>query len=117
MSPNDALRIEEANVADVPVAPGRETSLAPTALRGSILSDRGLPIPGAQVQVIGQAEPSAARADGGWFFYFGLDQPPAAVNAVDVRAVLPDGRSQTRPNVPIQRRGTVVVPGFRFPPP
>ncbi len=102
------------NVAAVQVTPGRETSLPPTGLRGSVLTDRGLAIAGARIQVTGQPMSSASDRNGGFFFYFGLDQPPAVVTAVDVTATLPDGRTQTRPTIPIQRRATVVVPAFRF---
>lgn len=99
------------NVAGVPVVRGREAGLGETALRGWLLSAAGGVIPGATVQVQGFADLVTAGLDGGWFYYFDLNQAAATVS---VTATLPDGRSQTQINQQVRPRATVVVPTFRF---
>ena len=99
------------DVASVPVAAGREATLAQTALRGQVVTNAGRPIAGAVVSVGGRPGSARSGPDGAWSYFFGVAQ--AAIN-VNVTATLPDGRSQTAPNVPVQPRATVVVPRFRF---
>jgi hypothetical protein len=99
------------NVAGVQIEPGRDSTLPQTALRGSVTTNAGVPIPGATVTVSGQPGSSRSRVDGGWFYFFRPDEP--ATN-VTVTATLPDGRSQSRGGVPVQPRSTVVVQSFEF---
>jgi hypothetical protein len=105
-------------VPDVCVIHGYECSLSQTALRGWV-TDRGRPVTGFTLQIAstGSGGPypdlAVASADGGWFYYFDLNQP-GVDDVVDVTAVLPDGRSLVEQNVPVRRRATVVVPAFQF---
>jgi hypothetical protein len=91
---------------------GAEAGLAQTALRGWVLTQAGGVAAGAAVEVLGRPGRASVGPDGGWFYYFGLNQAAAAV---DVRATLPGGQNLTENNVPVQPRSTVVVPTFRFP--
>lgn len=100
------------DVLNVPVVQGRETGLAQTALRGWVRSGAGVGLAGASIRVQGQTGSTATGSDGGWFYYFGLNQTAAPV---DVDAVLPDGQSLTENNVQVQPHATVVVPTFQFP--
>jgi hypothetical protein len=99
------------NVAGVPILATRDSTLPQTALRGSVTTDAGAPIPAATVTVSGQPGSTRSRVDGGWFYYFRPGQPGTNVT---VTATLPDGRSQSRGGVPVQPRSTVVVQSFRF---
>jgi hypothetical protein len=100
------------NVPNVDVSKGTERAFSETAFRGWILNSRGLPIPGATLEVQGRPEQVPAAIDGSWFYYFPPDQ--VQIN-VDVIARLPDGSSLTQNNLPVQPRATVIVPTFRFP--
>ncbi|MBV9960428.1 MAG: carboxypeptidase regulatory-like domain-containing protein [Acidobacteria bacterium] len=100
------------DVLNVPIVQGTETGLAQTALRGRVLSGAGLALPGARVEVQGQPGQVATASDGGWFYYFGVNQGAAPV---DVNALLPDGQTLTENNIQVQPRATVVVPTFQFP--
>ena len=100
------------SVTGVDVDKGRERALGETALRGQVLTTAGTVIPGAVVEVQGQPGQTATASDGSWFYYFDLNQPVAPL--VDVTARLPDGRTQTQNNQPVQTRATVAVPTFRF---
>lgn len=116
-SANVTVRVTFANgafedVLNVPIAQGVETGLAQTALRGWVRSGAGIGLPGASVEVQGQPGLAATASDGGWFYYFGLNQ---AAMAVDVNALLPNGQTLTENNVQVQPRATVVVPTFQFP--
>jgi len=99
------------DVLDVPIVQGRQTGLAQTALRGWVRSGAGIGLAGASIRVQGQPGVAATGTDGGWFYYFGINQAAAPVN---VDAVLPDGQSLTRNNVQVLPRATVVVPTFQF---
>lgn len=100
------------SVVNVDIEKGSERALGETALRGMVLTNGGAIIPGATVEVQGQPDQTMTGSDGSWFYYFGLNQPAAP--AVDVTARLPDGRTQTQNNLPVQPRATVIVPTFRF---
>jgi hypothetical protein len=100
------------DVANVQVVQGAEAGLGQTALRGWVLTQAGAVAGGAVVEVVGDPGRAAVAPDGGWFYYFGLNQAAAAV---DVRATLPGGQNLTENNVLVQPRSTVVVPTFRFP--
>ena len=89
---------------------GRDTSLFETALRGWVRR-QGRAVGHATVEVAGQPQPVTTDAAGAWAYYFDLDQ---ASVTVDVTARLPDGASLTASNVPVQARGTTVVPTFNF---
>jgi len=106
--PNGALAQAQA----VPIVAGRESALAPTTLRGSVLTVAGVGIPSAEVTVTGAQGVAPTRPDGSFAVVFPLSQAAAVV---DVTATLPDGRSQTRAAIPVQPRATVVVPTLRFP--
>jgi hypothetical protein len=56
---------------------------------------------------------AVTSADGGWFYYFNLNQPTVD-DVVNVTALLPNGRSLVEQNVPVRRRATIVVPAFQF---
>jgi hypothetical protein len=98
------------SVPGVCVVRGRETSLHETSLRGWVRR-AGVGVGGAEVRVSGRAARSRSIADGGWRYYFGLDQLD---EIVDVTAVLPSGEALTRQGVAVKRRGTTVVPAFTF---
>lgn len=100
------------DVLNVPVVRGAEAGLAQTSLRGWVLTQAGGVAPGARVEVVGRAGAARAGADGGWFYFFGVNE---GAGPVDVRATLPGGQSLTESNVQVQPRATVVVPTFRFP--
>lgn len=99
------------DVAGVSVVQGSTTGLLQTALRGLVLTQTGTGIAGATVQVSGQTGQTMTDSDGNWFFYFDVTQAAAKVT---VTAKTPDGRTQKQKNIPVQPRGTVVVPSFRF---
>ncbi|MCG8346178.1 MAG: carboxypeptidase-like regulatory domain-containing protein [Chloroflexales bacterium] len=90
---------------------GRDTSLFQTALRGWVLNEAGVGVRGATIRVEGRPGQTTTGSDGGWFYYFDLDQPAAQVR---VTATLTDGRSRTQGNVPVQPGATTVAPTFRF---
>jgi hypothetical protein len=94
----------------VPIVAGRESTLAPTVLRGVVLTGAGAGITGAAVDV-GGPDVARTRRDGSITIVFPLNQAAAVV---DVTATLPDGRAQTKAAVPVQPRATVTVPTFRF---
>lgn len=100
------------DVRDVPVVAGRQTTLPQTTLRGHVLTAAATPIARARITVSGQPGQSLSGEDGAWSYFLGVGQTPASV---DVTARLADGRRQTRSNVPVQPRATLVVPSFRFP--
>jgi hypothetical protein len=102
------------DVANVCVIRGHVTSLNQTALRGWVLNEAGVGIQGATIRVDSFPGESTTAEDGSWFYYFGLNQPVASVSTVDVNVELPDGRTRTRPDVPIEQRATTVVPTVRF---
>jgi hypothetical protein len=99
------------NIAGVPIRQGLESSLPQAALRGTVFS-RGAGSAGAVITVSGHAGEARTQSDGGWFFYFDLDQVDEMVS---VTATLPDGSSLVQAGVPVRRRATSVVPAFRFP--
>ena len=98
-------------IEDVPLVPGRESSLGQTALRGWVLGEGGRPLEGARIAVDDHPGESRSGPDGGWFFYFDPDRPDGVVS---VTATLPDGRSTTVSDIPLKRRSTVLVPTLRF---
>ncbi len=101
-------------VEDVPavdVVRGRSSNLFQAGLRGQVLSDAGVGLPGVRITVSGHIGASVSRDNGVWFYYFGLNQGAATVN---VTAQLPDGATRTRFGVAVQPRAVVVVPTFRF---
>lgn len=106
------------SVEDVCVVHGYECSLSQTALRGWA-TDRGRPVTNFTLQLAstGNGGPypdlDVASADGGWFYYFDLNQP-GVDDVVDVTAVLPDGRSLVQQNVSVRRQATTVIPTFQF---
>lgn len=93
------------------VLPGTETSLAQTALRGTVLGAGGVGIRGATVGVAGRLGQTCTDSNGGWFYYFDLNQPATQVRLI---ATLPDGRQLELDNVLVQPGATVRVPVFRF---
>ena len=99
------------NVPNVPVSEGQERALAQAGLRGWVLTEAGVGIAGASVQVTGYAGRTQSANDGSWFYYFGLNQ---GADVVSVTAQLPDGPALTQTNVQVQPRSMVVVPSFRF---
>lgn len=101
------------DVLGVDVKQGKENSLRQTALRGWVLTEGGAGIEGARVQVSGQAGEATTDVGGAWFFYLGLG--PVQALPVTVAAIHPDGRTLTKPNIPVQSRATVPVDPFRFP--
>jgi hypothetical protein len=98
------------DIQPVPVTPGGETSVRQTALRGSVLTTRDVPIPNAAVTVSGIPGASITRSSGEWSFYMRLNQQSAAVA---VTATAPGGRSQTQ-NVQVENGVTLTVPAFRI---
>jgi hypothetical protein len=103
----------DGTVTDVPtvaISAGADSALGATRFRGFVTSN-GIPVAGGTVTVAGAPGDTRTRADGAWQYVFPLNQAAASV---DVRAQLPDGRSLTQQNQPIQPRATVVVPSFRF---
>jgi hypothetical protein len=98
-------------VPDVVVRQGRETGLPQTALSGRVVNQSGVGIGGATMTVDALQGQSKTRSDGSWFYYFPLNQAQAAVA---VTARLPDGRSQTRPNLTVQPKETTPVAVFQF---
>ncbi len=95
----------------VPLIQGRDNSLMQTALRGWVLTDTGVPIRGATVEVLGHTGMVKSRGDGAWFFYFDATEPE---QPVDIEFVLPDGRNQIASSILVRPRATVVVPTIRF---
>lgn len=98
------------DVVGVPVEPGRERSLQQTALRGFV-TQGGAPANGARVRVVGRPGETRTTSDGGWSYYFPLNE---GASMVDVEALLDGGPVLANPNVKIQPRSTVVVETFRF---
>ncbi len=94
----------------VPVLQGRDNSLPQTALRGTVLDERGIAVAGAVVEVAGHRGRSRTGPDGGWGYYFDLDQAAAKVG---VTITAPDGRRQALSEVEIRPRSTVAVPTLR----
>ncbi len=99
------------NVANVPIEEGQERALAQAGLRGWVMTEAGVGIPGASVRVGGYPGETVSAHDGSWFYYFGLNQ---GSDVVSVTAQLPDGPALTQTNVQVQPRAMVVVPSFRF---
>src|SRR5262249_28648929 len=90
------------DVANVPIEAGHARSLQPAALRG-VGRVRGVAVAGARVSVSGSPSFARTGSDGGWSYWFALDQ---LADTVAVTAVLPDGRSQTQGGQPVQPRST-----------
>jgi hypothetical protein len=108
------VTMPDSSVVDVPnvcVVRGCSTSLGQAALRGWVLR-QGISVGGATIAVSGQQATITSRPDGGWAYYFGLNQPDAVVS---VTATLPDGASQTQNGIEVRHRATVMVPTFVFP--
>ena len=99
------------DIAAVPIRQGFEASLPQAALRGAVFA-RAVGVAGARITVAGHVGEARTESDGGWFFYFDLDQLDEIVT---VTATLPDGSSLVQAGVPVRRRATSVVPAFRFP--
>jgi hypothetical protein len=99
------------DVTGISVVQGDTTGLLQTALRGLVMTQNGTGIVGSTIQVSGQTGQATADSDGNWFFYFDVTQAAAKVT---VTAKIPDGRTQKQKSIPVQPRGTVVVPSFRF---
>ncbi len=95
----------------VPLIQGRDNSLMQTALRGWVLTEDGVPLRGATVEVVGQAGMVKTRGDGAWFYYF---DPTTLEQTVDIEFVLPDGRNLIASSILVRPRATVVVPTIRF---
>jgi hypothetical protein len=99
-------------VPGVLVVGGQEASLRQTALRGwTLATTGGAPMGGANVTVSGQPAPVQSGRDGSWSYHFPFAQPGGLVS---VTASLPDGRTQTQPDVLVQPRVTNVVPTFHL---
>lgn len=99
------------SLAGVELRRGRQATLTQPALRGAVrVGGRGAA--GAVITVSGQPSSTTSAPDGGWRYHFRPDQPDATV---DVTASLPDGRSATRPGVPVRARGVTVVDTFEVP--
>jgi hypothetical protein len=99
------------DVSNVCVVRGREVSLGATGLRGWILAANGVGVAGATIEVDGMEGATLTASDGGWSYYFDLNQQGGSV---DVIATLPDGRSLIQAGLPLRPRRTVLVPSFRF---
>ncbi len=99
-------------VAAVPVTEGAERSFVQTGLRGWARSNNGRALPGVRVSIGGYPGEAITAEDGSWFYFFGLNQ---GQDVVGVTARLPDGTALVQPNIQVQPRAVVVVPGFRFP--
>ena len=112
---NITLRIElPAGAVDVPnvkVNLGTENSVPQTSMRGRVVNEKGIAIPGAVIAVNGVAGTSNSRSDGQWFFYFDFQQNDGQVR---VTATAPNGRSQDQ-MVNIRKLAAVVVPAFQIP--
>ena len=105
--PGVAIPIE---IPDVKVVQGRENGLALTALSGRVTA-AGAGVGSVKIGTDAFPDESKTRSDGSWFYYFPLNQAAATVA---VTARLPDGRSQTQPNVQVQPRKTNPVSVFQF---
>ncbi len=99
------------DVPDIPLVPGSSNAIQQTALYGQVLA-ANLPARGCVVEVLGRVGQVLADAAGAWVYYLDLGEPGGQVA---VRATLPDGRADTRGNVPVQRLQANPVPTFRFP--
>ena len=105
----DATQID---VANVPITPGADNSLAQTSLRGFVLTTAGRPIRDAEITVDFLLNASVrSDRDGRWQFYFPIDQPD--MPGAQVTATAPGGQNQTQ-NFPVVNRATGVVPDFRI---
>jgi hypothetical protein len=98
----------------VTVEQGGETVLRQTALEGRVRISGGPGIEGATVEVTGRPGTTRSRPDGTWSYHFPPDQQD---ETVQVTAVLPDGRRQTRDDVAVTSRSTASVAEFEFPRP
>lgn len=103
----------DVDVPGVCVVRGCTTSLNQTALRGWVLQ-QGIGVSGATVAVAGQESTVRTDAQGGWRYYFDLNQPTSNT-VVSISVTLPDGSSRSRDNIGVRRRATVTVPSFTFP--
>jgi hypothetical protein len=103
--PNDIV----INVTNVCLVPGRETIVRQAALRGAVL-DKGMPVEGARISIVGAPDSITTAADGSWAYYLDFAEEDAFGL---VAATLPDGRSLMA-NVRTVHRSTVIVPTFRF---
>ncbi|MCI0584197.1 MAG: hypothetical protein L0227_15155 [Chloroflexi bacterium] len=100
------------DVPDVCIARGYETRLGETAIRGDVRRGDGAPIADARIRVSGHPPEVRSRSDGGWSYYFALDQ---AAETVTVSAELPGGPTLQRPNVAVAPHEMNDVPTFQFP--
>jgi hypothetical protein len=102
------------DVENVCVIRGHATSLNQTSLRGWVLNEAGVGIPEATIRVDGFPGQTTTVTDGSWFYYFRLNQPADLVSTVDLNIALPDGRTLTRREIPIEHRATALVPTIRI---
>jgi hypothetical protein len=98
----------------VEVEQGGVTVLRQTALEGRVRTAGGPGIADATVAVTGWPDTTRSRPDGTWSYHFPPDQQD---ETVQVTAVLPDGRRQTRDDVAVTSRSTASVAEFEFPRP
>jgi hypothetical protein len=98
----------------VEVEQGELTVLLQTALEGRVRTTDGPGIAGATVTVTGRPGTTSSRPDGSWSYHFPSDQQD---ETVQLTAVLPDGRRQTRDDVAVTSRSTASVADFEFPRP
>jgi hypothetical protein len=96
----------------VDVEQGAETVLRQTALAGRVRTSGGPGVASATVAVEGRPGRTTTNVQGGWSYQFPPDQPN---ETVQVTALLPDGRQQTRDGVAVRSRTTVPVADFEFP--
>jgi len=98
-------------VPGIALVPGASNAIQQTALYGQALA-ADQPARGCTVEVLGRAGQALADATGAWLYYLDLGEPGGQVA---VRATLPDGRTATQGNVPVQPLEANRVPTFRFP--
>ncbi|MBI3785384.1 MAG: hypothetical protein HY270_18485 [Deltaproteobacteria bacterium] len=101
------------NISGVSLRPGGEVSVSQTALRGWVQNDKGLPIASATIEVVGFQGTSVSAADGGWKYFFALNQPTAAAGTIAVK-ITALGKSQLVPGIVPVPRSTTIVPTVRF---
>jgi hypothetical protein len=101
------------HVSGLCVVRGKEAIVRETSLRGWVLQ-RGAGVRGATVAIDGRPATVSTGADGGWFYYVGLDDPLASSGVpISVRATLPTGESQIN-IATLAPHATALVPSFRF---
>lgn len=99
------------DVQNITVNLGTQNSVPQTSMRGRVISDKGIAIPGSVISVDAVAATSKSRSDGQWFFYFDFQQNDAQVR---VTATAPNGRNQQQA-VNVRKLAAVVVPAFQIP--